>query len=62
MFKLSLALRIFLKPLLLVLSLILVVPISISLAKWNKWGVYFAPDQFSQAIILFLLTLGILAS
>ena len=61
MFKLYLGLRIFLQPLLLVLFLILAAPISISLAKWNKWGAYFAPDQYSLAITSCLPMLGILA-
>ena len=45
-----------------VLFLILAAPKSISLDKWNKWGVYFAPDQFSLAIISSSLMLGILES
>jgi hypothetical protein len=61
MFKLSLALRIFLQPLLLALFLILAAPISISLAKWNKWVGYFVVDPFMLATTLFLLMLGIRA-
>jgi hypothetical protein len=58
MFKLSLALRIFLQPLLLVLFLILVAPIYTKLDKLNRWAVYFAPDPFIPATTLFLLMLG----
>jgi hypothetical protein len=61
MFKLSLALRIFLQPLLLVLFLILVAPIYISLGRLSKWAVYFVADPFIPATTLFLLTLGIRA-
>ena len=61
MFKLSLALKIFLQPLLLVLFLILVAPIYTSLLKLNKWAVYFVADPFIPATTLFFLMLGIRA-
>jgi hypothetical protein len=53
MFKLSLGLRIFLKPLLLVLFLILVAPIFTSLARLSRWAGYFVTEPFIPAITLY---------